>query len=152
MPSIRSCLDNKYSYVRRNAVLALYTIYRNFEVLKRRGVLHVQFQLVAQFYNMIFRLILTMIQSMLVFSSNYKTRHWHLNISVSGTRCPWADPGVSGGRTRSLLQTKCIYHADTHWPTTSFGLPSVLYWRDWNFRFVRNLSIFCQLLKLFFYF
>ena len=32
MPSIRACLDNKYSYVRRNAVLALYTIYRNFEV------------------------------------------------------------------------------------------------------------------------
>lgn len=33
MPSIRGCLENKYSYVRRNAVLALYTIYRNFEFL-----------------------------------------------------------------------------------------------------------------------
>jgi len=33
MPSIRACLENKYSYVRRNAVLALYTIYRNFEFL-----------------------------------------------------------------------------------------------------------------------
>lgn len=33
MPSIRACLENKYSYVRRNAVLALYTIYRNFEQL-----------------------------------------------------------------------------------------------------------------------
>ena len=28
MPSIRSCLEHRHSYVRRNAVLAIYTIYR----------------------------------------------------------------------------------------------------------------------------
>ncbi|XP_065319778.1 coatomer subunit beta-like isoform X2 [Gordionus sp. m RMFG-2023] len=33
MPSIRACLEHKHSYVRRNAVLAIYTIYRNFEFL-----------------------------------------------------------------------------------------------------------------------
>lgn len=33
MPSIRACLEHRYSYVRRNAVLAIYTIYRNFDFL-----------------------------------------------------------------------------------------------------------------------
>ena len=33
MPSIRSCLEHRHSYVRRNAVLAIYTIYRNFDFL-----------------------------------------------------------------------------------------------------------------------
>ncbi|RZF48550.1 hypothetical protein LSTR_LSTR011165 [Laodelphax striatellus] len=33
MPAIRSCLEHRHSYVRRNAVLAIYTIYRNFEFL-----------------------------------------------------------------------------------------------------------------------
>uniref|UniRef100_A0AAU8BSN1 Coatomer subunit beta n=1 Tax=Hypothenemus hampei TaxID=57062 RepID=A0AAU8BSN1_HYPHA len=33
MPSIRACLEHKHSYVRRNAVLAIFTIYRNFEFL-----------------------------------------------------------------------------------------------------------------------
>ena len=28
MPSIRACLDYKHAYVRRNAVLAIYTIYK----------------------------------------------------------------------------------------------------------------------------
>ncbi|KAJ8917140.1 hypothetical protein NQ315_012632 [Exocentrus adspersus] len=33
MASIRSCLEHRHSYVRRNAVLAIFTIYRNFEFL-----------------------------------------------------------------------------------------------------------------------
>ncbi|KAF7281578.1 coatomer subunit beta [Rhynchophorus ferrugineus] len=33
MPSIRTCLEHRHSYVRRNAVLAIFTIYRNFEFL-----------------------------------------------------------------------------------------------------------------------
>jgi len=33
MPSIRSCLEHRHSYVRRNAVLAIYTKYRNFDFL-----------------------------------------------------------------------------------------------------------------------
>lgn len=33
MPTIRSCLEHRHSYVRRNAVLAIFTIYRNFEFL-----------------------------------------------------------------------------------------------------------------------
>lgn len=33
MPSIRVCLEHRHSYVRRNAVLAIFTIYRNFEFL-----------------------------------------------------------------------------------------------------------------------
>ncbi|XP_039294809.1 coatomer subunit beta [Nilaparvata lugens] len=33
MPAIRTCLEHRHSYVRRNAVLAIYTIYRNFEFL-----------------------------------------------------------------------------------------------------------------------
>lgn len=33
MPSIRACLEHRHSYVRRNAVLAIFTIYRNFEFL-----------------------------------------------------------------------------------------------------------------------
>lgn len=33
MPSIRTCLNHRHSYVRRNAVLAIFTIYRNFEFL-----------------------------------------------------------------------------------------------------------------------
>lgn len=33
MPSIRTCLEHRHSYVRRNAVLAIFTIYKNFEFL-----------------------------------------------------------------------------------------------------------------------
>ncbi|CAG9854809.1 unnamed protein product [Phyllotreta striolata] len=33
MPSIRICLEHRHSYVRRNAVLAIFTIYKNFEFL-----------------------------------------------------------------------------------------------------------------------
>lgn len=33
MPAIRACLEHRHSYVRRNAVLAIYTIYRKFENL-----------------------------------------------------------------------------------------------------------------------
>ncbi|CAK8683401.1 unnamed protein product [Clavelina lepadiformis] len=33
MPAIRSCLDHRHSYVRRNAVLAIYTIYKKFDQL-----------------------------------------------------------------------------------------------------------------------
>lgn len=33
MPSIRACLEHRHAYVRRNAVLAIYTIYRNFDSL-----------------------------------------------------------------------------------------------------------------------
>ncbi|KAK2588905.1 hypothetical protein KPH14_001763 [Odynerus spinipes] len=33
MPSIIACLEHRHSYVRRNAVLAIFTIYRNFEFL-----------------------------------------------------------------------------------------------------------------------
>eukprot|EP01135_Chromosphaera_perkinsii_P000028 Nk52_evm7s16 gene=Nk52_evmTU7s16 len=33
MPAIRSCLEHRHSYVRRNAVLAIYTIYRSFDFL-----------------------------------------------------------------------------------------------------------------------
>ncbi|CAH0629153.1 unnamed protein product [Chrysodeixis includens] len=33
MPAIRACLEHRHSYVRRNAVLAIFTIYRNFEFL-----------------------------------------------------------------------------------------------------------------------
>lgn len=33
MPSIRSCLEYKHAYVRRNAVLAVYTIYMHSESL-----------------------------------------------------------------------------------------------------------------------
>ncbi|TMS34647.1 hypothetical protein L596_002192 [Steinernema carpocapsae] len=33
MPAIRACLEHRHSYVRRNAVLAIYTIYQNFEFL-----------------------------------------------------------------------------------------------------------------------
>ncbi|KAL1114817.1 hypothetical protein AAG570_007641 [Ranatra chinensis] len=33
MPAIRACLEHRVSYVRRNAVLAIFTIYRNFEFL-----------------------------------------------------------------------------------------------------------------------
>ncbi|CAH1800034.1 unnamed protein product [Owenia fusiformis] len=33
MPAIRACLDHRHSYVRRNAVLAIYTIYRNNDFL-----------------------------------------------------------------------------------------------------------------------
>ena len=28
MPAIRACLEHRHAYVRRNAVLAIYTIYR----------------------------------------------------------------------------------------------------------------------------
>lgn len=33
MPSIQQCLDHRHAYVRRNAVLAIFTIYKNFESL-----------------------------------------------------------------------------------------------------------------------
>lgn len=33
MPSIRTCLEYKHSYVRRNAVMAIFTIYKNFNFL-----------------------------------------------------------------------------------------------------------------------
>lgn len=33
MPSIQSCLEHRHQYVRRNAVLAIYTIFKNFENL-----------------------------------------------------------------------------------------------------------------------
>lgn len=33
MPAIRACLEHRHAYVRRNAVLAIFTIYRNFEFL-----------------------------------------------------------------------------------------------------------------------
>nr|CAD7200639.1 unnamed protein product [Timema douglasi] len=33
MPAIRVCLEHRHSYVRRNAILAIFTIYRNFEFL-----------------------------------------------------------------------------------------------------------------------
>lgn len=33
MPSIRACLEYKHSYVRRNAVMAIFTIYKNFNFL-----------------------------------------------------------------------------------------------------------------------
>ncbi|XP_059482364.1 coatomer subunit beta isoform X2 [Neocloeon triangulifer] len=33
MPAIRACLEHRHSYVRRNSVLAIFTIYRNFEFL-----------------------------------------------------------------------------------------------------------------------
>ncbi|XP_014469384.1 PREDICTED: coatomer subunit beta [Dinoponera quadriceps] len=33
MPAITGCLEHRHSYVRRNAVLAIFTIYRNFEFL-----------------------------------------------------------------------------------------------------------------------
>ncbi|VDK43527.1 unnamed protein product [Anisakis simplex] len=33
MPAIRSCLEHRHAYVRRNAVLAIFTIYRSFEFL-----------------------------------------------------------------------------------------------------------------------
>ncbi|KAI5703002.1 hypothetical protein M8J75_006605 [Diaphorina citri] len=33
MPAIRGCLEHRHSYVRRNAVLAIFTIYKNFEFL-----------------------------------------------------------------------------------------------------------------------
>lgn len=37
MPVIRDCLEHRHSYVRRNAVLAIFTIYRNFEWLVPDG-------------------------------------------------------------------------------------------------------------------
>lgn len=33
MPAIRACLEHRHSYVRRNAVMAVFTIYRNFDFL-----------------------------------------------------------------------------------------------------------------------
>merc|ERR1719447_599992 len=33
MPAIRACLEHRHSYVRRNAVFAIFTIYRNFDFL-----------------------------------------------------------------------------------------------------------------------
>ncbi|RDD39708.1 Coatomer subunit beta [Trichoplax sp. H2] len=33
MPTIRSCLEHRHAYVRRNAVMAIYTIFRNFDYL-----------------------------------------------------------------------------------------------------------------------
>ncbi|ODN05725.1 Coatomer subunit beta [Orchesella cincta] len=33
MPAIRACLEHRHAYVRRNAILAIFTIYKNFEFL-----------------------------------------------------------------------------------------------------------------------
>ena len=33
MPSMRSCLEHRHSYVRRNAVLAIFTVYKSFDFL-----------------------------------------------------------------------------------------------------------------------
>merc|ERR1719381_17519 len=33
MPTIRACLEHRHSYVRRNAVMAIFTIYKNFDFL-----------------------------------------------------------------------------------------------------------------------
>jgi coatomer subunit beta len=33
MPTIRSCLEHRHSYVRRNAVMAIFTIFKNFDFL-----------------------------------------------------------------------------------------------------------------------
>uniref|UniRef100_A0A915DJP9 Coatomer subunit beta n=1 Tax=Ditylenchus dipsaci TaxID=166011 RepID=A0A915DJP9_9BILA len=44
MPSIRKCLEHRHSYVRRNAVLAIFTIYKNFEFLISDGP-----EIIAQF-------------------------------------------------------------------------------------------------------
>lgn len=41
MPAIRACLEHRHSYVRRNAVLAIYTIYRyKLLIILRSVVLH----------------------------------------------------------------------------------------------------------------
>lgn len=37
MPAIRACLEHRHSYVRRNAVLAIFTIFKNFEWLVPDG-------------------------------------------------------------------------------------------------------------------
>lgn len=37
MPVIRDCLEHRHSYVRRNAVLAIFTIYKNFDWLVPDG-------------------------------------------------------------------------------------------------------------------
>lgn len=37
MPVIRDCLEHRHSYVRRNAVLAIFTIFKNFEWLVPDG-------------------------------------------------------------------------------------------------------------------
>lgn len=37
MPSIRACLEHRHAYVRRNAVLAIFTIYRMFYVVDCDG-------------------------------------------------------------------------------------------------------------------
>ncbi|XP_037938830.1 coatomer subunit beta [Teleopsis dalmanni] len=37
MPAIRACLEHRHSYVRRNAVLAIFTIYKNFDWLVPDG-------------------------------------------------------------------------------------------------------------------
>lgn len=37
MPAIQACLDHRHSYVRRNAVLAIFTIFKNFEWLVPDG-------------------------------------------------------------------------------------------------------------------
>lgn len=33
MPTIRSCLEHRHSYVRRNAIMAIFTIFKNFDFL-----------------------------------------------------------------------------------------------------------------------
>ena len=33
MPAIRACLEHRHSYVRRNAVLAVFTIFKQFDFL-----------------------------------------------------------------------------------------------------------------------
>ena len=37
MPAIRQCMEHRHSYVRRNAVLAIFTIYKHFEWLVPDG-------------------------------------------------------------------------------------------------------------------
>lgn len=37
MPAIRACLEHRHAYVRRNAVLAIFTIYKNFDWLVPDG-------------------------------------------------------------------------------------------------------------------
>ena len=68
MPSIRQCLEHRHSYVRRNSVLAIYTIYRLAEAPKHwTGLSDLPFT----FYFILFKyckLIVFWIRSTLAFS------------------------------------------------------------------------------------
>lgn len=48
MPAIRACLEHRHSYVRRNAVLAIYTIYR-YKVYSVMYFCHLLFYLLVYF-------------------------------------------------------------------------------------------------------